>query len=156
MNLVLDRFPSDEPTKPCARVTRRFNATPERVFDAWLDPSKINGFLFGPNLRDEEVVDIAVDARVGGAFSFVVRRQGQQIDHIGEYLEITRPRRLAFTWGVAQDESRSQVLIEIRPFEQGCELTLTHELDPAWADYTDRAAESWAKMLDALVKLLDA
>lgn len=156
LNLVLDRFPSDEPTKPCARVTRRFNATPERVFDAWLDPSKINGFLFGPNLRDEEVVDIAVDARVGGAFSFVVRRQGQQIDHIGEYLEITRPRRLAFTWGVAQDESRSQVLIEIRPFEQGCELTLTHELDPAWADYTDRAAESWAKMLDALVKLLDA
>lgn len=139
-----------------ARVTRRFNTAPERVFDAWLDPSKINGFMFGPNLRDEEIVRIAVDARVGGSFAFVVRRQGEQIDHIGEYLEIDRPRRLVFTWGVAQDESRSRVVIEITPLQQGCELTLTHELDATWADYVDRAAAGWAKMIDALIERLGA
>src|SRR3954470_12342963 len=129
-----------------AIVTRRFVAAPERVFDAWLDPSKINGFMFGSHLRDEEVVRIDLDARVGGAFSFVVRRQGQEFDHVGQYLEIDRPRRLVFTWGVTQDESSSRVIIEIAPLEQGCDLTLTHELDPAWADYAERAREGWAKM----------
>lgn len=156
LNLVGDRFPSDVTAKIKAIVTRRFKATPERVFDAWLDPSKINGFMFGANLRDEEVLRIAVDARVGGRFSFVVRRQGQEIDHIGEYLEIERPRRLVFTWGAAQDGSSSRVLIDIAPLEQGCELTLTHELDPAWAGFVDEARESWAKMIDALSKVLDA
>ncbi|MFN8493753.1 MAG: SRPBCC domain-containing protein [Caldilineaceae bacterium] len=155
LNLVGDRFPADVSAPPSARVTRRFNASPERVFDAWLDPSKINGFLFGPNLRDEEVVRIAVDPRVGGRFSFVVRRQGQEIDHVGEYLEINRPCRLAFTWGTAQDGSSSRVMIEIVPLKQGCELTLTHELEPAWADFVDRAKESWAKMVDALGQALD-
>lgn len=139
-----------------ASVTRRFKATPERVFDAWLDPSKIHGFMFGAHLRAEEVVHIDLDAHVGGAFSFVVRRQGQEFDHVGKYLEIDRPRRLVFTWGVVQDKSSSQVSIEIAPLEQGCELTLTHELDPAWADYVDRAKEGWAKMIDALRDLLAA
>ncbi len=137
-----------------AIVTRRFAATAERVFDAWLDPSKINGFMFGPNLRDEEVVSIDLDARVGGTFAFVVRRQGEQIDHVGEYLEIDRPHRLVFTWGVAQAANRSRVLIELVALDDGCELTLTHELDPAWADYADRARAGWAKMIDALDQLL--
>ena len=113
-----------------AVITRRFNVAPERVFDAWLDPSKINGFIFGPHLRDEEIVEIIVDPRVGGGFLFSVRRQGQQIDHVGEYLEIDRPRRLVFTWGVKQDDASSRVVIDIAPLAGGCELTLTHEMKP--------------------------
>lgn len=137
-----------------AIVTRRFAATAERLFDAWLDPSKIHGFMFGSHLREEEVIRIDVDPRVGGTFAFVVRRQGEQIDHVGEYLELNRPHRLVFTWGVAQAASSSRVVIEIVTLANGCELTLTHELDPAWADYADRARAGWAKMIDALDQLL--
>jgi hypothetical protein len=61
-----------------ARVTRQFNASAERVFDAWLSPDLIGRWMFGPNVRDEEVVRILVDARVGGAFSFIVRRGGRK------------------------------------------------------------------------------
>lgn len=138
------------------RVTRRFSASPERVFDAWLDPAMIGRFMFGPALREEEVVRLTLDARVGGSFSFVVRRQGEEIDHIGEYLEIDRPRRLAFTWGIAQESSpdMSRVIIDIAPQETGSELTLTHELHPDWADYADRTEAAWAKMLDMLVAVL--
>jgi hypothetical protein len=32
----------------------------------------------------------------------------------------------------------------------GFELTLTHHMDPKWADYADRVASGWTKMLDAL------
>lgn len=132
-------------------VTRHFDASPERVFDALLDPEMIGKWMFGPALREEEVLRIVVDARVGGAFSFLVRRQGQEIDHVGKYREIDRPRRLVFTWGVAGDsEDESLVIIEIVPQEIGVELTLTHEMDPKWADYASRTEAGWAKMLDAL------
>lgn len=137
------------------RVTRRYSVSPERVFDAWLDPEKIGRWMFGPALRDEEIIRIELDPRVGGSFSFVVRRQGEEIDHIGEYLEIDRPRRLVFTWGIAQDSGdSSRVLVDVVPLENGAELTLIHELDPKWADYAGRTEEGWTKMLDSLASIL--
>ncbi len=133
------------------RVTQQFTAAPERVFDAWLDTKMIGQFMFGPQLRDEEIVRLTLDGRVGGRFSFVVRRQGQEIDHIGRYLEIDRPRRLVFTWAVAPDkEDASRVIVEITPAGTGCELTLTHEMGAEWADYRGRVTEGWTKMLGAL------
>lgn len=133
------------------RVSHSFSASPERVFDACLDPEMIGKWMFGPALREEEVLRIAVDARVGGSFSFLVRRQGDEIDHVGKYREIARPRRLVFTWGIVGDsEDESLVIIEIVPQETGAELTLTHEMDPKWADYASRAEDAWTKMLDAL------
>src|SRR4051812_34443889 len=83
------------------RVTHRFGTPPETLFDAWIHPDRIGHWMFGPAVRDEQVLYLAVDARIGGTFSFRVLRHGQEIDHIGEYVEIDRPRRLAFTWGVA-------------------------------------------------------
>jgi len=134
-------------------VTRRFDASPERVFDAWLDPDVVATWMFGPNVRDEEVVRMTIDGRVGGSFSFVVRRQGQEIDHIGEYVEIERPKRMVFTWAVRQDQpDTSRITIDIVPADGGCELTLIQELHPSWADYARRAEEAWAKMLAALAR----
>ena len=137
-----------------AIVTQRVTASAERVFAAWLDPNKIHGFMFGSHLREEEVVAIEVDPQVGGRYTFSVRRQGQQIDHVGEYLEIDRPQRLVFTWGVAQDNSSSRVAIDIVPLAEGCALTLTHDLDPAWADYVAQSRQGWQKMVDTLDVLL--
>lgn len=48
--------------------------------------------MFGPRLREEEVLRIALDPRLAGSFSFLVRRQGQQIDHVGKYRKIDPPR----------------------------------------------------------------
>jgi uncharacterized protein YndB with AHSA1/START domain len=136
-------------------VTRHFDASPERVFDALLDPEMIGKWMFGPALREEEVLRIVADARVGGAFSFLVRRQGEEIDHVGKYREIDRPRRLVFTWGIAgESENESLVIIEIAPQETGAELTLTHEMDAKWANYASRTEAGWTRMLDALAVTL--
>lgn len=141
-----------------ARVSRHFTAPAERVFDAWLTCSMIERWMFGPAVRDEEIVRLSIDPRVGGAFSFLVDRGGQEIDHIGKYLEIDRPRRLAFTWAVAGEKTGSRVVIEIASsgLANGCELTLTHELHPDWTSFVGRAEEAWAKMLDALAAALGA
>ena len=134
-------------------VRRRFAAPPERVFDAWLEPKLVAQWMFGPSVRDEEIVRVSIDPRVGGLFSFVVRRQGQEIDHVGEYLEIERPRRLAFTWAVGKrspDDTR--VIIDFSPLGAGCELVLRHER--VWGDYEARTAQGWTTLLDAAARLL--
>jgi uncharacterized protein YndB with AHSA1/START domain len=135
------------------QVTQRFTASAERVYAAWLDPGLIAWWMFGSQLMEQEVVRISVDPRVGGAFSFVVRRQGQEIDHVGEYLELVPPRRLVFTWGIVGSDS-SHVVVEIVPQGAGCELMLTHELHPDWADYAGRTEMGWTKMLAALNEVL--
>ena len=89
------------------RVKHWFGAAPESVFDAWLDADMIGRFMFGSDLRGEEVVRIALDPRIGGRFSFVVRRKGQELDYIGRYLVIDRSRRLAFNWAVAPEPTDS-------------------------------------------------
>lgn len=137
------------------RIKRRFSASPERVFDAWLDPRMIGQWMFGRALREEEVLRIAVDARVGGSFSFLVRREQQELDHVGKYLEIDRPRRLAFSWGIGTaSEEESRVTIDIAPQGAGCELTLTHRMHPKWAEYAGRTEAGWTRMLDELAKAL--
>ena len=144
---------SEQPIQ--VRIKRRFSASPERVFDAWLDPTMIGQWMFGPALREEEVLRIAVDARVGGSFSFLVRRQQQELDHVGKYLEIDRPRRLAFSWGIGTaSEEESRVTIDIAPQGAGCELTLTHRMHPKWAEYAGRTEAGWTRMLDELAKAL--
>jgi len=80
------------------RVPRRFSASSERVFDAWLDPEKVPKWMS----LSGEMVRVQIDARVGGTFSFVERRDGEEIEHIGEYLEMACPRRLVFTWCIPQ------------------------------------------------------
>lgn len=145
---------SEQPN-PTVIVTRRFDAAPERVFDAWLSPELIRQWMFGPALRDEEVVRISVDARVGGRFSFLVCRQGDEIDHVGRYIEIDRPRRLVFTWAATGDAGKpSRVTIEIVSLGAGCDLTLTHEMQPQWADFLGRVREEWTKELNALATTL--
>jgi uncharacterized protein YndB with AHSA1/START domain len=137
------------------RVNRRFNATSQTVFDAWLDPAMLSRWMFGPAVRDEEIVRLSLDPRPGGAFSFVVRRDGREIDHVGEYLEIERPSKLSFTWSTADAlPDVSRVTIEIISFGDGCELTLTHEMHPDWLDYVSRTEAGWARMLDALATAL--
>lgn len=137
------------------RITRHFTAPAERVFDAWLNPELIGKWMFGPALREEEVLRISVDPRVGGKFSFLVRRGETEIDHVGKYREIDRPKRLVFSWGIVGDsEEESFVTIDIVPDKTGCELTLTHEMDAQWAEYADRTKAAWTKMLEALAKTL--
>jgi uncharacterized protein YndB with AHSA1/START domain len=81
--------------------------------------------------------------------SFVVRRQGQDLDHNGEYLEIDRPRRLAFTWTVGPDAtSATRVTIDLAPSGSGTDLTLTHER--IVREYAERTEEGWRAIVDAV------
>lgn len=130
------------------RVRRRFDASAERVFDAWLDPKGAGTFLFAtPTGR---MVRAEIDPRNGGKFCFVDRRDGEDVEHTGTYLEIARPRRLVFTFAVPKySPACTRVTIDIVPLDTGCELTLTHE--GVLPDYADRTESGWTKILEGLV-----
>ena len=142
-----------EPIK--AFVTKRFPAGAERVFDAWLDPDWLGRWMFGPNVRDERIVRLAVDPRVGGKFSFVVDRAGTEIDHVGEYLALERPRLLVFTRATRESlRETSRVIVEITPLDDACELTVTPVMAPSCSAYAEKAASAWQKMVDVLAGAL--
>src|SRR5436305_647957 len=109
------------------RVTRRYDAPPEAVFDAWLDPTRARKFLFAT--PSGQMVRVDIDGRAGGAFVITERRGGEDIEHAGEYLEVERPRRIAFVFAVPKfSTERTHVTIDIAPTgDGGAELTLTHE-----------------------------
>ena len=133
------------------KVTRRFDAPPERVFDAWLDPATVGKWLFAT--VSGEMVRVEIDPRVGGSYVIVERRGGEDVEHTGEYLELDRPRSLAFTLRVPKySQDQSFVRVEIVPRESGCELTLTHE--NVYPEYQERTEAGWGMVLGQLGKML--
>lgn len=135
------------------KVTRKFNAPAEQVFDAWLDPAKARQFLFATPTG--EMIRAEVDARVGGKFNFTDRRGGEDIAHAGEYLEIDRPRRLVFTFMVEKYSSTpAHVVIKVVPLTDGCGLTLTQQMPAEFAEWAERSAQGWTMILNGLAKVM--
>lgn len=129
------------------RVAKHCSASPERVFDAWLDPETARKFLFAT--KTGKIVRAEIDARVGGAFVLVDRREGEDIEHTGTYLEIDRPRRLVFDFAVPKfSAQRTKVTVEVQPAAGGSRVTLTH--DGVLPDYEERTRQGWTMILDGL------
>lgn len=136
------------------QVNRHFEVSAERVFDAWLDPHSACKWLFATPTG--QMVRAEIDARVGGSYLLVDRRDGEDVEHFGEYLEIDRPRRLVFTFSVEKhSRDTDHVIIEVAPLENGCKLTLTHEMLAKWAEYASRTEQGWADILAGLASTLE-
>jgi uncharacterized protein YndB with AHSA1/START domain len=135
------------------RLTRRYRAPSARVFNAWLDPEVAARWLFASASRPMAHVDI--DARVGGSFCLVERRDREITDYTGEYIEIVPHRRLVFTLSLEKHpHAITRVMVEIAPLKRGCELKLTHENVPQ-----DRASHfegRWTGILYGLGVTLDS
>jgi len=129
------------------RIVRRFNAAPERVFDAWLDPKLAGRWLF--TTPESESHTIELDVRVGGRWKVVDRRDGVDYTAIGEYRLIDRPRRLVFTFGMPQFSPEfAEVTVEFAPDAGGCLMTLSQ--DRVAAEAIGPLTAGWNAMFDAL------
>lgn len=136
---------------PAVRVTQRCRASPRRVFDAWLDGGMAAQWLFAT--ASCPAARVSIDARAGGAFCFVEKRDGAEIRHAGVYLEILRPRRLVFALSDPA-HAPSRVSVAIVPRGSGSEVTVIHESLPP--DQADLVEARWSGMLYGLGTLLNA
>ena len=134
-------------------VERTFAAPAEAVFAAWVDPDIAAKWLF--RTPEATVVRAETDPVEGGEFIVVEERADERIVHVGEYLTVDPPRRLAFVFSL--DQFRTTNEVEVR-FEEaagsGTRLTLTHKLDIQWAAFSERTAKGWALMLDKMEQVL--
>ena len=135
-----------------ASVTIR--TTPERAFDAWLDPATARRFLAGGD--DYQVSIFENDPREGGAFRLDMS-DGQKVHvHEGQYVVIDRPNRLVFTWISAGVDLRlSLVTITFTPVAEGVRLDLEHEGIPDDAR-ADAHRGGWISILTKLQTLQEA
>ena len=77
-------------------VTRDFHAPRQLVFDAFTKPELLSRWLLGPPGWTMPVCDI--DLRVGGAYRYVWRKEGQKDMGLGGvFREIDAPERLVAT-----------------------------------------------------------
>lgn len=145
------------------RITRSIAATPEEVYDAWLDPQSLAEWMVPiPGGRTEA----QTDPRVGGGFLIVMHGAQASYPTRGEYLRLERPRLLEFTWypdnrkalpdeGTAWlrvTDQKSIVTIELKPLDKGrTELSLRHRLLPS-AESVQGHHEGWSRGLDRLVE----
>jgi uncharacterized protein YndB with AHSA1/START domain len=135
------------------RVTHRFDASAERVYDAFLDPSKAGKFLFATPTG--QIVRCEIDARAGGTFTIVDRRDGEDVVHTGKYVALERPRRIVLTLSVEKYSSgEDTVTIDIAPLVRGSEVTLTQEMKSKDTAALERAEEGWTAILDVAAELL--
>jgi uncharacterized protein YndB with AHSA1/START domain len=111
-------------------LVRRIAARPSIVFEALTTANGISAW-WPPDELPASWVE--VDARVGGAFRIrFPTPDGEEHEAHGEYLEVIPPRRLVMSWrwvhgGVEEErEGVSRIEFELRPIDEGVELTVTH------------------------------
>lgn len=102
------------------RITKLFNAPPERLWKAYTDPEEIARWWLDTRIDRH-------DLRVGGGWRFVSQGQdGQEHAFCGEFLEIEEPRKLVRTFeyepypGHAMTES-----VTFEPQDEGVTLVVT-------------------------------
>ena len=127
-------------------VEQRVEATPDRVFDAWLTADALAAWWW-PHIGD---TTYAIDARPDG--SYAIRSEAAGIGVEGEVVAIDRPRELRLTWrwlndGVAQVQE--PVTITFVPEEGGTRVVVDHVLDDL-AGEGDGIREGWESVLGRL------
>ncbi|WP_187393942.1 SRPBCC family protein [Oceaniovalibus sp. ACAM 378] len=136
-------------------MTYFFDAAPEDVFDAWLDPDLIAQWMFDPGYREQRAEDIQLDARVGGSFTFKLSRDGSPVIYTGTFVEISRPARLVLTWQVVGRDRDTVVDVTIEPRDGGTFLTLVHRLGVVPDRIVEEVEQDWSADFTSLARLLN-
>jgi len=132
-------------------VTRHFDAPPERVFDAWLDPKQVARWM-GP--RGVQAEATKLEPRVGGADAITMHTPDQKNPQVsGIYREITRHTRLVFTWYWLHEMQETLVTLTFKPVGKGTQMTLEHTGFPN-SERRDSHNIGWSGSLDRLGELL--
>jgi uncharacterized protein YndB with AHSA1/START domain len=143
------------PTKQSlvARIRHYYEAPAERVFDAFLNVDTARRFLYAS--RAGEVVEAKLQPYPHGKYLIADLRDGIRVEHRGSFVEIFRPHRLVYTFFVpGYSRVADIVTVEIIPDSIGCELRLTHTLEPDYAPYLDATVNAYQEHLTRLEEVV--
>ena len=138
-----------------AVVRRLLPASPDVVYDEWLDPGALSDWMCPRPARCRHVES---EPRVGGRLRIDIEDGGTEFWVSGQYLVLDRPRRLSFSWccstwpdpGIA---SVVNVLLEPRGNEQTL-MTIEHSYLPP--GLVEQHARGWTAIAAQLAAALAA
>lgn len=143
-----------EPVAAEVKVTRRFGAPAEAVFDAWLDQRTVGLWLFAT--PGGEMIRVEIDGRAGGRFEIVERRGGEDVLHVGAYETVERPTRLVFTLRLPSYSLNSErVSVDIVQADEGCELILAQTVAPDAPASPEQIERGWSRIIGVLADRLE-
>lgn len=138
-------------------LTRRYEASPARVFAAWADPEARRAW--GAPSEDVTLVQEAADFSVGGQDVHVCVVGGEPVARVHtRYLDIVPDRRIVLSEVIEGDGRREGVSLvgaEMIPEGEGTRLALTIQTTALDGSDLARGVEAgWGSSLDALGRLV--
>ena len=129
-------------------MTEQFPASVDRVFGAWSSANEVSRW-FAPG--DMHVPEAEVDCRPGGRYRIVMEdTDGSRHVVTGEYHEVVKNERLAFTWQWEGSEAVTFVEVDFRAADDGgTELKLVHTRF-ATEEQRDLHGQGWAGCIGKL------
>jgi uncharacterized protein YndB with AHSA1/START domain len=145
-------------TGQSVRLTRTIAAPPDEVYRAFVEPELLRRW-FCP--RDFEVVDVEVDARVGGRHhTRIVAPDGSRHAFVCEIRELVPGERIVMTWifeGRDPSSRSEESLVTVTLRESGpdtTELRLVHDrLVVRTPEEREGVREGWDEALEKLTSL---
>jgi uncharacterized protein YndB with AHSA1/START domain len=133
------------------RLQRLLPASPQEVFNAWIDPESLRQW-FCP--ETQSLTSVELDVQVGGHFRIVMRDETKDFVHTGTYREIDPPQRLVFTWRSSGTyDQETLVTVELHAQGKMTALELTHALLPD-GDAVEKHERGWQSILEKLARHL--
>jgi uncharacterized protein YndB with AHSA1/START domain len=136
-----------------ARAKVGIDAATIEVWDALIDPDRVEQYMFGTR--------VATDWEVGGPITWSGEWQGNQYEDRGEILEFQPERRLVYTHysplsGESdRPENRHTVAIDLASNGMGTTVTLTQDNNQT-EETRGHSEANWQSMLDSLKEHLEA
>ena len=114
------------------RLTKLIKAPREKVYGAWLDPQiRKQWWCATPQYCSNRC---EIDPTVGGRYRINMEKDGEEYVTVGQFIELDRPNKLAFTWSWEKPIDGVQdtkVTVELYDTQvdgyPATELVLTHE-----------------------------
>lgn len=134
-------------------IVRRFDATPEMVWEAWTTPEHFATW-FGTEAF--EMRDVQLDVRPGGRWSgTMIGPGGVEVGWYGVYHDVIEPERLVMdiTDGTGGPDEFDTYTLEIAPVDDGVEISLSQTGGHLTDEEYEQAKAGTNSFLDTMASL---
>jgi alkylphosphonate utilization operon protein PhnA len=135
-------------------IKHKFKFLRSELFDAFLNIEIAKHFMFRTDAG--QLMNAQLVPELGGEFVFEEQRLDENKNtvverHFGSFVEIDKPERLTFVFSVSQQTDQSDyVELAFQEINSGCEITLSHDINPDFLKNKKKIENSWTQMLEKL------
>ena len=98
-------------------IVRRYAASVERVYNAWIDPDKLRSWFVPHDMMNVPIVE--ADARPGGRYRIRMENaEGEVFTVGGVYEELVPNERLVFSWKWESGQTEMRVRIDLKDYRE--------------------------------------